>query len=344
MDQKREKLVTIFGGSGFIGRHLVRHLAAQGYRVRVAVRDTGKAAFLKVAGRVGQISFVPASVTNEASVKAAVEGADAVVNLVGILFERRKRTFRAIHEDGAANVAKAAKAAGAKHLVQLSALGAGDGSPSSYARSKAAGEKAVKEAFPGATILRPSVVFGPEDGFFNLFGRLAQLLPAVPYFTDVNPQDEGGGGPCFQPVYVGDVVEAIAAALAGEKYSGHAYELVGPRVYDMREIVQIASKESGRNRHVIGVPFVLVNIGAHLSHALHKFRDTVLPFIPFWAPFITPDQVIQLKQGNVGAGAPGLEVFGIVPTAVEAIVPTYLRRYGSLQQTKRLRLKPRGGD
>ncbi|MEQ9448530.1 MAG: complex I NDUFA9 subunit family protein, partial [Rhodospirillaceae bacterium] len=270
-------LVTVFGGSGFIGRHLVRHLAAQGWRVRIAVRDTRKAAFLKVAGEMGQISFVPASVMNEESVKAAVEGADAVVSLVGILYGRGKRTFDAIHEEGAKTVARAAAAAGAKHLVHISALGANPDSPSEYARSKAAGEAAVQSAFPQATILRPCVVFGPEDGFFNLFGRLIQLFPVVPFFTDRVPHVEGGGGPKFQPVYVGDVVEAISKALSGDAYQGKVFELAGPRVYDMREVLRIVNHETGRNRWIIGLPFMAASIQAFF-----------LQFLP--KPLLTPDQ------------------------------------------------------
>ena len=329
MTEQSEKLVTIFGGSGFIGRHLVRRMAAQGWRIRVAVRDTEKATFLKVTGRVGQVTLVPASISDEASVNKAIEGADAVINLVGVLYERGKRSFTNVHERGAKTVAKAAAEAGAEHFIHLSALGADDSSPSKYARSKAAGEAAVKAAFPKATILRPSVVFGPEDGFFNLFGKLMQIFPVVPFFTDIVPHAEGGGGPEFQPVYVCDVVAAISQALEDPRHEGQTYELAGPRVYCMRDVLQLVNQETGRNRWIIGVPFFIA-----------KVQALFLQFLP--KPLITPDQVKQLQIGSVPDGTlPGLEAFNIVPTAAECILPTYLKRYRPIQQTKKLRLEPR---
>jgi len=324
-----EKLVTIFGGSGFIGRYLVRHLASQGWRVRVAVRDTQSAAFLKPAGNVGQISLMPVSITDDASVAAAVHGADAVVNLVGILYERGKRTFQKIHVDGAANIAKAAATAGVKRLVHMSALGADQNSPSSYARSKDAGEMAVRGIFPGVTIFRPSVVFGTEDGFFNMLGRMAQLSPAIVFFTNTNPHTPSGGGSKFQPVYVGDVVEAMAQSLSGEGHAGKIYELAGPRVYDMRDICNIVNRETQRRRWVLGVPYPIAQVAA-----------LFLQFLPM--PLLTPDQVKLLKLGSVATGRrPGLAVFGITPTTVEVVVPTYLKRFRPLQQTKKLRLQAR---
>ncbi|MDX2222165.1 MAG: complex I NDUFA9 subunit family protein [Rhodospirillaceae bacterium] len=330
-----DRLITVFGGSGFIGRYLVRLLAAQGCRVRVAVRDTERALFLKTAGDLGQIAFAPASVTDPAAVARAVDGADGVVNLVGILFERGARTFQAVHADGARNVAMAAAAAGATHLVHMSAFGADAHSPSAYARSKAAGEAAVKQAFPRATIMRPSVVFGPEDGFFNLFGRMAQISPVLPYFTDIVPHAEGGGGPRFQPVYVGDVAAAMAAALAGDGHVGVTYELVGPRVYDMRSVLEIVNRETLRKRWIAGMPFVAAEIQAVLA-------DLFAKVVPLWPPLITPDQVKLLKLGNVGAGRkPGLAAFGIAPTTVEAIVPGYLKRFRPVQQNKRVRAATR---
>ena len=327
-----EKRVTIFGGSGFIGRYLVRHLAAEGWRVRVAVRDVERAAFLKPAGDVGQIAITPVSVSDAAGVAAAVAGADAVVNLVGILFERGKRTFQAIHVDGATTVAKAAAAAGVKRYVHMSALGADQNSPSAYARSKDAGEMAVRAAFPTATIFRPSVVFGTEDGFFNLFGWMAQVFPTIAFFTNTNPHRPSGGGPKFQPVYVGDVVEAIAQSLTSEGHAGKIFELAGPRVYDMREIVNIVNRETRRDRWIIGLPFLIAEIAA-----------LFLQFLP--RPLLTPDQVKQLRQGNVATGRrPGLAVFGITPTTLEVVVPTYLKRFRPLQQNKRLRLLDRNPD
>ena len=324
-----EKLVTIFGGSGFIGRYLVRHLAAKGWRVRVAVRDVQMAAFLRPAGNVGQISLMPVSITDPASVAAAVHGADAVVNLVGILCERGKRSFRAIHVEGAEIVAKAAVAAGAKRLVQMSALGADPHSPSAYARSKDAGEMAVRAIFPGVTIFRPSVVFGTEDGFFNMFGRMAQLSPAIVFFTNTNPHTPAGGGSKFQPVYVGDVVEAMAQSLEGEGHAGKIYELAGPRVYDMREIMNIVNRETMRKRMVWGLPYPVAEVAA-----------IFLQFLP--KPLLTPDQVKLLKLGSVAGGRrPGLAVFGITPTTLEVVVPTYLKRFRPMQQNKRLRLQAR---
>ena len=325
-----QKLVTVFGGSGFIGRHLVRHLAAQGWRVRVAVRDVQRAWFLKPAGDLGQISLVPASVLDPASISRAVQGADAVVNLVGALFEKGgKRSFHSLHVVGAENVAKAAHAAGASHLVQMSALGADLHATSKYARSKAEGEKAARDAFPKATIIRPCVVFGPEDGFFNMFGMIAQYSPILPFFTNTVPHAAGGGGPRFQPVYVGDVVDAIAQSLAGAAHQGQVYELAGPRIYDMREVLNIVNDATMRRRWVAGFPFFVASMKAFVLQILPK-------------PPLTPDQVKLLKLGNVATGRlPGLAAFGIAPTTVEVVVPTYLKRFRPVQQNKRLRLEAR---
>lgn len=319
------KLVTVFGGSGFIGRHVVRHLAARGWRVRIAVRDIEQAGFLRTAGNLGQISAIPATISNDASVAAAVKGADAVINLVGVLYERGKRSFQAMHVDGARRVAEAAKAAGATHFVHVSALGADASSPSKYARSKSAGEAAVHGAFPGATILRPSVVFGPEDHFFNMFGAIAQISPVLPFFTNTQPHAPGGGGTRFQPVYVNDVAEAIAASVTGAAHQGRTYELAGPKIYDMQEILTIVNRESMRNRQIWGVPYFVAEIKA-----------VFLQFLP--KPLLTPDQVKLLKLDNIASGrAPGLEAFGIAPTPAELIVPSYLKRFRPVQQTKKIR-------
>lgn len=336
------KLITVFGGSGFIGRHLVRHLASQGWRVRVAVRDIAKAHFLKPCGDLGQIALLPASVTDPASVARAVDGADAVVNLVGILYESKKRTFQAIHEAGAETVARAAMDAGVRRLVHVSALGASPNSTSAYARSKAAGERAVAAAFPPATLVRPGVVFGAEDGFFNRFGRMAQILPVLPFFTNTLPHLPGGGGSSFQPVFVGDVVAAIAAAVTDPRHIGKTYELAGPRVYDMRAILEIVNKESMRRRAIIGVPYILGDVPARAFDAARRLIEKIPP-VSLGAPFLTPDQLEQLRLGNAASGVlPGLEAFGIAPTAAEVVVPTYLKRFRPIQQTKRLRLQPRG--
>ena len=324
-----EKLVTIFGGSGFIGRYLVRRMASRSWRVRVAVRDVQEAWFLKPAGNLGQIALLPCSITDQAAVSKAVEGADVVINLVGIMNQRGKRTFRAVHVDGAANVAKAAAAAGVKRLIHMSALGADPQSPSQYAVSKDAGEMAVRAAFPGVTIFRPSVVFGTEDGFMNMLGMMAHVSPAIVFFTNTHPHAPQDGGSKFQPVYVGDVVEALAQAATGEAHSGKIYELVGPKIYDMRALAHLVNKETGRGRMVWGLPYPVAEIAA-------KF----LQFLP--KPLLTPDQVKLLKLGSVGTGRwPGLAVFGITPTTLEVVVPTYLKRFRPVQQTKKLRLQPR---
>ena len=323
------KLVTVFGGSGFIGSHVVRHLAERGYRVRIAVRDTEQALGLKVAGNLGQVSAIATTITDRASVDAAVRDATAVINLVGILYERGRRSFQAIHVDAARNVAEAAAAAGVKYMVHVSALGADANSPSKYARSKAAGEAAVHGAFPKATILRPSVVFGPGDGFFNMFGEIAQKLPVLPYFTNAYPHAPEGGGSKFQPVYVSDVAEAIATAVSTDAHAGRTYELVGPRVYDMRQILTIVNQATQRHRPIWGLPYAVAQIQA-----------LFLQFLP--KPLLTPDQVKLLKLGSVGSGrAPGLEAFGITPEPLEPIVPTYLKRFRPMQQNKRLRLSPK---
>jgi uncharacterized protein YbjT (DUF2867 family) len=335
------KLITIFGGSGFIGRHLVNHMAAQGWRIRVAVRDIRKAHFLKPAGDLGQISLVPVSVADPVSVAHAVKGADTVVNLVGILYESKQRTFDAMHGKAADTIARGAMAAGARQLVHVSALGAHADSPSSYARSKAAGEHAVAAAFPSATIMRPSVVFGAEDGFFNRFGRIAQIAPILPFFSDTIPHLPGGGGANFQPVYVGDVIAAISGAVSDPHHLGKTYELVGPRVYDMRAIMEIVNKETMRDRPIIGLPYVLGEIPARICDSVRRLVEKI-PFISLGEPFLTPDQIKLLRLGNVASGVlPGLSAFGISPTAAEVIVPTYLKRFRPLQQTKRLRFQPR---
>lgn len=322
----KNQLVTIFGGSGFVGRHIVRRLVEAGARVRVAVRDTEKANFLKTCGDLGQVSLVPASLASDDEVARAVEGADWVVNCVGILYERGARTFQAIHVDGAARIAKAAAHAGATKLVHLSALGADDASPSSYARSKAAGEAAVLSAFPNAVILRPSVIFGQEDGFFNMFAELARISPVLPFFSHIVPHAEGGGGTKFQPVYVGDVADAAVIALQSQGHTGKVYELVGPTVYDMRQILEMVLRYTDRTTWICGLPFWVGRIQAMF-----------LQFLP--KPLLTPDQVKLLEIDNVADGThPGLSDFGISASTAESIVPTYLRRFRPYQQQKKLRL------
>jgi len=322
----KNRLVTVFGGSGFVGRYIVRRLAESGARVRVAVRDIEKADFLKTCGDLGQISFMPTSVTSDADVVRALEGADAVVSSFGILFERGKRTFDALHVDAPARIAKAAKAAGAKRLVHISALGATPDAATAYSRSKAAGEAAVLDAFPGATILRPSVIFGPEDSFFNMFAEMGRTFRVMPYFTDVNPHSVDGGGTKFQPVYVGDVAAAALKALTEDGHAGKIYDLAGPNVYGMRTLLELINKYSDRDSWICGLPYFI-----------GEAQALVLQFLP--KPPLTPDQIKMLRTDNVADGThPGLKDLGIEPSTVESVVPTYLRRFRPYQQQKRLRL------
>ena len=301
------RVVTVFGGSGFLGRHLVRRLARQGCIVRVAVRRPSQAGFLKPLGDVGQITPIRAPIREEVAVEAAVEGADAVVNLVGILYERGAQAFAAVHARGAQTVARAAAAAGVGRLVQVSAIGADRHAAAEYARSKAGGEAAVKTAFPSATILRPSIVFGPEDDFFNRFAVIARLSPALPLI--------GGGHTRFQPVYVGDVADAIAACLADPATEGRTYELGGPRAYTFKELMELMLREIRRRRLLVPLPFALANLQA-----------AVLERLP--VPPLTRDQVKLLRHDNVvSEGASTLADLGIEATAVEVILPTYLDRY-----------------
>jgi uncharacterized protein YbjT (DUF2867 family) len=306
----RGDVVTVFGGSGFIGRYVVRRLAREGWQVRVAVRRPDQALFCKTAGHVGQVVPVAVNIRDAASVRAAVSGASAVVNLVGILFQARKQRFDAVHAQGAANVASAAAAAGVRVLAHVSAIGADPQSPAAYARSKAAGEANVRNAFPAATILRPSIVFGPEDEFFNRFAKMAMLAPALPLI--------GGGTTRFQPVYVLDVAEAIARALEHPaSHAGKTYELGGPRIYSFRELMRLLLAEIGRKRWLCSLPFALASL-----------QGSILQAIPFIRPALTADQVKQLRHDNVvGPQAAGFKEFGITPTALEPILPTYLDRY-----------------
>ena len=299
-------IATVFGGSGFVGRYVVKRLAQRGYVVRVAVRDPEAAQFLKTMGTVGQIVPLKAPVTNEAGVARAVEGADFVVNLAGILTERGGATFQAIHADGAGLVARLASAAGVSRLVHVSAIGADPASPSRYGASKAAGELAMRQGFPGATILRPSIVFGPEDDFFNRFASMARMVPIMPVIA---------GDTQFQPVYVGDVADAIVAALIQPDAVGGVYELGGPRTLTMRALLDYIMKETGHRRPTMAVPMGLARIQA-----------AVLERLP--GKLLTRDQLAMLgRDCVVASGMPGLAKLGIVPTPIELIVPLYLRRF-----------------
>ncbi len=302
-----DRVVTVFGGSGFIGRHLIGRLARQGWIVRVAVRRPSRAGFLKPMGDVGQITPIRAPIQDRIAVDSAVAGADAVINLVGVLYERGAQTFDAVHALGAQAVATAAAAAGVAHLVQISALGADLQGPADYARSKGAGEAAVRAAFPSAVILRPSVVFGPEDGFFNRFAMLARLSPVLPLI--------GGGGTRFQPVYVGDVADAIATSLDGSACAGRTFELGGPHVYTFKELMELLLRQIHRRRLLVPWPFALAELQAVFFE--------MLPVPP-----LTRDQIRMLRSDNVVTeGALTLAELGIAATAAEVILPSYLDRY-----------------
>jgi NADH dehydrogenase len=305
-----DTLITIFGGSGFVGRHLVRALAKRHYRIRVAVRRPDLAGHLQPLGRVGQIHAVQANLRNSASIEAAVRDADIVINLVGILFERGRQRFDIVQSFGAEQVALAAAAHGAR-MIHVSAIGANENSQSAYARSKAMGEKAVLAARPAAVIFRPSTIFGPEDQFFNRFAALARMSPVLPLI--------GGGEQRFQPVFVGDVAEAIARAVEDKAQAGQTYELGGPEVMTLKQVFEYVLETIQRKRLLIPVPFGLMNLQAQ-----------ALQFLP--KPPLTPDQVELLRADCVVSEQSErndltLQGLGIEPTAVEAIVPSYLWRF-----------------
>jgi NADH dehydrogenase len=310
-----DTLVTVFGGSGFLGRHVVRALAKRDYRIRVAVRRPELAGHLQPLGKVGQIHAVQANLRYPASVEAAMRDSHAAINLCGILTESGAQSFDAVQAQGAAAVAKAAAAVGAG-MVHVSAIGADENSPSRYARAKAAGEKAVLGVIPAATIFRPSVVFGPEDLFTNRFAALARMSPVVPLI---------GGDTRMQPVYVGDVATAVADAVDGKTKAGSIYELGGPEVLNMREIIEIILATIERQRMLVPVPF-----------GIAKLQALALQFAP--GPLkLTPDQVALLRIDNVvsdAAKAAGLtlEGLGISSDSLEAIVPQYLWRFRAAGQ------------
>ncbi|MBI1213385.1 MAG: NAD-dependent epimerase/dehydratase family protein [Alphaproteobacteria bacterium] len=308
-----EKLVTVFGGSGFLGRHVVRRLAKDGWRILVAVRYPTKAYFLPPDGDVGQIAILKADIRKDAEVAAAVARADAVINLVGILKPGGGQGFDDVHDEGATRIATLAAGAGVKRLVHISSIGADPESKSEYARTKAAGEAGVRGAFKGATVLRPSVVFGPEDQFFNRFASLMRMSPiAFPQF--------GGGKSKFQPVYVGDLARAVSAALDSDAAIGRTYELGGPVVYSFKELLQFIATTTERSPLFIPIPYFLLNVGAALTG-----------WIP-GAP-ITYDQAKLLRIDNIVKNGPDastvgtLADLGVEPTAVEAVVPSYLWTY-----------------
>ena len=302
-----DTLVTVFGGSGFLGRHAVRCLAQAGYRVRVAVRHPNLANYLLPAGHVGQIQVMKVNVRDEAQVSAALGGADAAVNLVGILYPAGGQDFGSIHTEAPATIAKCAKAAGMKTLVHVSTVGISTDSESVYSRTKAEGEEALRREFPDATILRPSLVFGPEDNFFNKFASLARFAPALPLI--------GGGHTKFQPVFVGDVAEAIRKCVSDPSTCGKTYELGGPSVYSFKEMFEIILRTIDRKRLLVPFPYWIAYSKAFF-----------LQFLP--GTLLTPDQVTFLKTDNVVSdGALTLSDLGINADSLEAVLPSYLWRF-----------------
>ena len=305
-----DRLVTIYGGSGFVGRHLVRALAKRGWRIRVAVRRPDLAGHLQPLGVVGQIMPVQANLRFPESVARAAEGASAIANLVGILHQSGAQTFDAVQAEGADTVAKAAKKEGAR-LVHMSAIGADKNSDSNYGRTKALGEQAAFAAKRDAVVVRPSIVFGPEDGFFNRFASLARISPFLPLI--------GGGNAKFQPVFVGDVAEALAKAVEGEARGGEIYELGGPEVMSFRELMDVTLGEINRKRLLVPLPWTVARLQAFFMEFMPK-------------PMLTRDQVTMLETDNVVSAQAiaerrTLEGLGINATAMGAILPSYLWRY-----------------
>ncbi len=306
-----KELVTIFGGSGFVGSQIVRALAKRGARVRVAVRNPGRGYRLPMLGDVGQIEIVQANIRDEASITRALDGAESCVNAVAVLHESGHQRFDTLHVDGARAVARVAAAAGVRRFVHISALGASFESSSAYSRSKAAGEAAVREQLAGATIMRPSVIFGPDDAFFNRFASMATISPALPLI--------GGGSTRFQPVFVGDVAAAVVAALVSEGAVGKRYELGGPSIHTFKGLMELMLKEIERTRLLVPVPFAAARV-------LGRMGD--LMAVAGLPPPITSDQVESLRTDNiVSAGAPCLADLGVASTPLHVIIPTYLYRY-----------------
>lgn len=308
------KLVTVFGGSGFVGRHTVQALAKRGWRVRAAERRPELAGYLQPMGSVGQISAVQANLRFPQSVKQAVEGAAAVVNAVGILAPQGRQTFDSIHVDGARAIAKAAREAGVSRFVHISAIGANTASSAHYARSKAAGEAAVLEEFPAAVILRPSIIFGPEDQFFNRFAAMARISPLLPRI--------GGGDTRFQPVYVGDLAEAIANVCDGAGQAATVYEIGGPEVFRFRDLLDMTQSYTGRNRPYFPMPFWLAKLQAVMTWPLpNALRPVTLDQVRL----LQSDNVVSLSAQADGRTLSGLGVKEATP--VSAVVPGYLERF-----------------
>lgn len=311
MNASNARLVTVIGGSGFLGRHLVQALARRGFRVRVAVRRPDLAGFLQPLGFPGQITPVQANLRYPETIRAAASSAEAVINLVGVLYSAGAQDFDTLHARGAGIAAEAAAEAGAARFIQVSAIGADPDSPSEYGRTKAAGEKAALEAFEGASIVRPSVVFGPEDNFFNQFAGLARVLPMLPAF--------GGGETKLQPVYVDDVAEGICRVMERDDTRGRTYEFGGPEVVTLKEVYQFVLKCMETRRAIVPIPW-----------AVAKLQASVLQLLP--KPLLTVDQIELLKLDNVVSAKAEregrtLKGLGIEPAGIEAIVPAYLQRY-----------------
>ena len=303
----RNRRTAILGGSGFIGRYVVKRLAARGEVIAAGCRNAEAAKHLKPLGDVGQIMPLNVGIGDETLLPAFLAGNDSLVNCVGILRESGAQTFELVHHTGPARLARLAREAGVDRFVHISAIGADPRSSSAYARTKAGGEQAVRDAFPTATILRPSVVFGPEDQFFNRFAAMAMFSPALPLI--------GAGETRFQPVYVGDVADAVVTCLEDPATAGRIYELGGPKIYTFREVLELVLSEIRRKRRFVDLPFGLAAVQARLM--------SILP-----SPPLTPDQVELLKSDSiVSSGALTLASLGLTPTPAEVILPSYLDRF-----------------
>jgi len=305
-----QNLVTVFGGSGFVGTQAVRYLAKAGWRVRVAVRNPNLAYKMRLLGDVGQIDVVQANIRNQPSIERALDGATASLNLVGVGHETGRQGFQAVHVMGARNVAEAAWGMGVRRIIQISALGADERSPSKYLRTKAEGEAAVRQISPDAAIVRPSIVFGNGDGFFNKFAKMAAISPVLPLI--------GGGETRFQPVFVGDVGQALARVVVDEASAGQTFELGGPAAFSFKDLMEKMLAETEQRRLLVPVPFPVARM-------LGGVGDLVAGLIP---PPVTSDQVEALRADNVVSGQyPGLADLGVTPTTLEAVLPSYLYSY-----------------
>lgn len=308
------RIVTVVGGTGFIGQYIVKLLAERGYIIRVVARNPDSALHLKTAGDPGQVVLMKGNLATPESLQATLPGSWAVINLVGILFESSRQNFSTLHAVGAEKLSQMARAAGTQRFVHMSSLGVDKQVKSKYARTKAMGEKTVRAAFPEATILRPSVVFGAEDNFYNNFANMATFSPALPLI--------GGGMTRFQPVYVMDVARAVLAALENPEAMGETYELGGPRTYSFRDVLAYICSVTGRRPILMNLPFGFM-----------RFAATFTEFLP--KPPLTRDQVTLLEMDNiVSPGAKTFADLGIIPTAVEAVVPGYLKRFARPNQAK----------